>query len=139
MDEAGEVDSTSVLACGEAAEVFESIEAALNPVAVFVDVDVMGDVDLAVALRRDHGDGVHRGDPVAQVVAVIGFVGKHGVGALPIEKVGSGDDIAGLPWRDAQAQWAAKGIGEHVDLGRQTTSGTPQRLIFGPPSPFAAC
>jgi len=48
-------------------------------------------------------------------------------------------DVTNLPSRDNEAQRAAQRIGQHMDLGRQTTSRTPQRLIFGPPFQLAAC
>ena len=66
----------------------EAVEAALDPVTVFVDVAVMRDADLAVALRRDHRRGFHGGDLVAQIVAVIALVGQHGLGPLAFEQVG---------------------------------------------------
>ncbi|GBQ54663.1 hypothetical protein AA0243_0684 [Novacetimonas hansenii NRIC 0243] len=48
-------------------------------------------------------------------------------------------DIANLPSCNNEAQRVARHIGQHVDFGCQTTSGTPQRLILAPPFPFAAC
>ena len=50
MYEAGEVDSSAVVAGCEATEVFEAVEAAFDAVSVLVDVDVVGDEDLAVTL-----------------------------------------------------------------------------------------
>jgi hypothetical protein len=44
-----------------------------------------------------------------------------------------------LASRDPKAQRPSERIGQHMDLGRQSTSGTPQRLILGPPFPVAAC
>ena len=38
MDEAREVDGAAVVACCEATDVLEAVEAALDPVVVFVDV-----------------------------------------------------------------------------------------------------
>jgi|MedtruStandDraft_1076414.scaffolds.fasta_scaffold38922_2 hypothetical protein len=50
MDEAVKVDGSSIVACGEAAEMLEAIEAAFNAVAVFVGVGVVRDEQLARAV-----------------------------------------------------------------------------------------
>jgi hypothetical protein len=41
-------------------------------------------------------------------------------------------EIAGLTWREDEAQRSAKRIGQQMDFGCQSSSGTPQSLIFGP-------
>nr|WP_245454324.1 hypothetical protein [Aquabacter cavernae] len=109
----------------EAADVLELVEASLDAVTVFVAGDVMRDGDLAAAVRRDYRLGAHAGDQRAQGIAAIGFIGEHGFGGHRVEQ----------GWRGG----SAKRIGEHVNLGGQPTSGTPQRLIRGPPFPVAAC
>jgi hypothetical protein len=38
-----------------------------------------------------------------------------------------------------EAQGAALRIGEDMNFGRQSSSGTPQSLILAPPFPVAAC
>jgi hypothetical protein len=48
-------------------------------------------------------------------------------------------DVADLAGRHDKAQGTPECIGQHMDLSRQSTSGTPQRLILGPPFPLAAC
>src|SRR5690606_34055927 len=57
---------------------------------------------------------------------------------LALEKIGGGGDVIGLPRRDQEPQRTPQRVAEHVDLGGQSTSGTPQRLILGPPFPVAA-
>lgn len=58
MDGAIEVDGSSVVSCGEAAEVLEAI-------AVFVGAGVVRDEHLARSVRRDHGLGLHVDDGCA--------------------------------------------------------------------------
>ena len=48
-------------------------------------------------------------------------------------------DVAPLAGGDDQAKGPAQRVSEHVDLAGQPASGTPQRLILGPPFPVAAC
>jgi hypothetical protein len=54
VDEAGEVDGSSVVAGGEAAEVLEPVEASFDAVAVLAGGGVMRDSNLAGAVGRDH-------------------------------------------------------------------------------------
>lgn len=69
MDEACEVDCAAIIACCESTEVFEAIEASLDAVAVLVDVGVVRDGDLAVALGRDHRLGLHVGDLMTETTS----------------------------------------------------------------------
>ena len=84
--------------------------------------------------RRTH----HR-ESIASGIAVIGFFGQHGLILLAFEQDGRGKDVARLAGRDQKPQRPSARIGPHVDLGGQSASGTPQRLILGPPFPLAAC
>ena len=86
-----------------------------------------------------HRLGVQASDQRAQGIAVIGFAGEHGAAGLVFEQRGRLGDIAGLAGGDDEAQGPAERIGEQVDLGRQSASGTPPCLILGPPFPPAAC
>ena len=62
MDEALEVDGSSVVSGGETAKMLEAIEASLDAVAVLVDDGVVRDDDLARAGRGDHRLGFHVAD-----------------------------------------------------------------------------
>src|SRR6187399_2518472 len=72
--------SSSVEACCEAPEVFELVEAAFDPIAVFVEVGVVRDRDLARRERWDDGEHAGIGDELAKMVAVVGFVSNYGAG-----------------------------------------------------------
>ncbi|WP_245292575.1 hypothetical protein [Rhizobium sp. 9140] len=89
MNEAGEVHGAAVVAGREATEMLEATEASLDLVAMLVNGRMVRDGDLAVTRLGDHGDGVHGCDPVAQVVAVIRFVGKNGSASLAFEQGGA--------------------------------------------------
>src|SRR5690606_32188457 len=65
VDEAEEVDGEPVVAGGEAAEVLELCEAALDAVAQPVEVAVVRDGGLARAGRGDDGLGADGVDPVS--------------------------------------------------------------------------
>lgn len=100
---------------------------------------VARDEYLPIALGRDHCRGIHCGDECPQIIAIIGFVGQHGACLQAFEQVRRNRDVAGLAGRDAKPHRATEDVSEHVDLGRQSTSGTPQRLVAAPPFPAAAC
>lgn len=76
----------------------------------------------------------------------VGSVRSGTIQSYPCRLIG-GEQTAGrsrcsvvnLTSRDNEAQRAAQRIGQHMDLGRQTTSRTSQRLIFGPPISLVAC
>jgi hypothetical protein len=118
---------------------FQPIEAPLDTVSMFVDDGIVGDDDLASAVGRDDRLGIHGLDRRPQGIAVIGFVAKYGFTCLALEKRRCLRDVTNLTGRDDEAQWTAERIGQHVDFGGQSASGTPQRLILGPPFPLAAC
>jgi hypothetical protein len=87
----------------------------------------MRDSDLAATLGGDHGLGLHVGDGLAQVVAVIGFVGEHGTSLLALQKIGSSGDVTGIARCDQKPQGTAKRVEAHVDLGGQSTSPAPAK------------
>ena len=74
-----------------------------------------------------------------KALAVVGFVSKDGFGGLAFEQDRRGCDVPGLTGGDDDTQRSAEAVCEHVDFGRQSASGAPQRLILRPPFPVAAC
>ena len=64
---------------------------------------------------------------------------KDGGAGPPLQQGFCLRDVADLTGGDDQPQGASERVGQHVDLGGQSASGTPQRLILGPPFPLAAC
>lgn len=96
---------------------FHSIEAPLDAVAIDIGEFIVRNDDLARAVSRDHGFNSHAGDRFPQGIAVIGFIGKHGIAALPLQKHWSLRNVANLTGGDDETQGPALGIGQHVDLG----------------------
>src|SRR5262245_29491512 len=125
--------SPSVEAGCEAPEVFELVEAAFDPVAVFVEVDVVRDRDLARWDGWDDGEHAGIGDELAKMVAVVGFVSNYGAALDALEQRRGGDDVVDLSAGGNEAQRPTKRIGEHVDFAGQSSSGSPQSLVLVPP------
>ena len=102
MDEAGEVDGAAIIAGCEAPEMLQAAEASFDLIAVLVEFGfVVGDEDLAVAAWTGSPPWPSsRAISLAQVVAVIGFIGEYSVGLLPFQEIGGGSDIVRLAGRD---------------------------------------
>ncbi len=81
----------------------------------------------------------HGGSLLAQSIAVIGFISKNSGSGLPFQKSFGLGAVANLSGGDDEAYRAAERVGKHMDLGGQSASGAPQRLILCPPFPLAAC
>ena len=62
MDESQEVNGAAIVACCEAAELLEAIEASLDLVSMDVEISIVGNGDLAAAGRGNDGLRSHRGD-----------------------------------------------------------------------------
>jgi len=131
--------SSSVEACCEAPEVFELVEAAFDPIAVFVEVGVVRDRDLARRERWDDGEHAGIGDELAKVVAVVGFVSKQPDDtACGCNQCWGHDDIVGVAGAQEQHPWPPLGIGQGVDFGCPSTARAADGLLERPPFAPAA-
>lgn len=73
--------------------------------------------------------------------AVIASICQHAF-CFALSEQGDGlGAIVDLPRRNDKIQRQAVFVGQQMNLGRQSTSGTPQSLVFGAPffGPVAAC
>ena len=99
----------------------------------------MRDLDFAVPFRRDDSLGIGRLDDLAQVIGVVSLVRDDAASFLALQEVGGCGDVMGFATGQDETQGPAFGIGEGMNFGGQSPSGTPQSLVFGPPFPLAAC
>jgi hypothetical protein len=133
-------DSSFAVACGEPAEVFESVEASLDAVAELVERSVVWSLHLAADPGRDNrfsADGLDGGDDGVGVVAA---VGHDDLGLATGQQRQRFGELAGLAAGESERDRFAEAVGEQVNLGAQSTSGTPQSLVFAPfLRPVAAC
>lgn len=119
---------------------FEAVEAAFDAVAELVEGAIVRSLYLAADLGRDDGfgsDGLDGGDDGVGVVATVGHDEFSRPACEQRQRFGKLPGLAaGEPKRDRLAQ----AVGEQMNLGAQTTSGTPQSLVFAPfLRPVAAC
>lgn len=115
------------------------IEAAFDAVSEFVQVGIVSSLLAAVDLRWDddrcaHGLGVLDDGP-----AVIASIRDHSL-SLAIAQQGEGFGVvAALPGREAELERLSVAVDQQMDLGRQTSSASPQSLVAPFLRPVAAC
>jgi hypothetical protein len=120
--------------------VFQAAEAAFDAIALFVELLVVLTLLFAAPSGRDDRFGAHPFDVGYDGVSVIALVGDHGLGLPLPEQLHSLRAVVDLTGGDAEVDRLAVLIGQQVDLGRQTSSGTPQSLVGAPfLRPVAAC
>ena len=134
-----EIDCPTVVSGGDAPEVFELIEEPLDLVSELIGLCIVRDLDFSVPLGRNNGLASGLFDHLPQRCGIVRLVGDNAPGVLPIQQIGGNGNIMGLATGQNEAQWPALGIRDGMDFAGQSSSGTPQSLIFGPPFPLAAC
>ena len=128
------------VACGESTKTLEFAEAAFDAIALFVEIFVVFALHLAVAFGWDHGFGSHGFNVLYDGVRVVALVGQHGHGLVLAQQLNGLGTVIYLAAGDKKIQGQAQLIGEQMNLGRQTSSGTPQSLVRAPfLRPVAAC
>jgi hypothetical protein len=137
------VAGAAIISGSEASKVFQFVEAALDAVALAIERLVVPNPSLATAVRRDHGLHAGRLDRVADGIAVVGFVGDDRIALNAAQHRLGGAALMHLAAGQSEPQRPAEGIGQQMDLGGQSSSGTPQSLVRSPflaaPLPVAAC
>jgi len=139
MDESAEMDSSSVITSSKSTPVLEAVKASFDAIALLVQFGVVGNECLSIALGRNYRQRLDLLDVLAQRIAVIGFIGQYGLSALAFEQRLGGGAVVHLCGGNTKPHRPTQCVGKHVDFCRQSASGTPQRLTFGPPFPLAAC
>ncbi len=84
--------------------------------------------------------GSHGFNALYDDVGIVSLVGKHGIGLVLAQQRDGLGAVIYLATRDKKVQGQAQFIGKQMNLGRQTSSGTPQSLVRAPFfRPVAAC
>jgi hypothetical protein len=133
FNETHEVDEQLVVSGSDAAELFELVEEAFDDVAFFVEVDVVGTLDLAVSFWRDDDLGAGLGDPVDEMVGVIALVGDGRARGDAVDKIMREGDVIALARGADQSDRIAKRIAGGVDFSAQPAARPAQALGICPP------
>jgi hypothetical protein len=140
VDEAQEALRGFVVAGGDAAGVFELVEASLDEVALPVKATVHSHAQLAGLAHRDHRHDVARLHDLSNLVRVIAAIRQQDGGlrqVVVLDEV-EAQIVRCLARRDVRPHGQACAIDAEVDLGREATSGTAKTLSRGPPLAPAA-
>ncbi len=119
----------------------EPVEASFDAVPLLVQVSIVASLHLATAAAGDDGgcsEAFDLGDDGCRVVAL---VGHHDLGLAPLEQMDGFGVLGRLTCGEPEGDRVSLAVGQQVDFGCQSTSGTPQSLVFGAPflRPVAAC
>ena len=77
MNSSQEIADEFVVSGGDAAELFETIEHALDPVAIFITLEVAFDGQLAIGLGWDDRQDAFNQQTGSHIVSVVTLVSEH--------------------------------------------------------------
>lgn len=136
MNSSQEISGELVVSGGDAAEVLEPTEAALDDISTSVGAFVEAMDDDAVGLVGDYGLGAATNDFAAKVVAVISFISEERAhGRRERQNIGRRRDIGILAWGQMQDDRPAERITQRMDFCRAAAARAADCLIVLPPFP----
>ena len=136
MNSSQEIAGELVVSGGDAPEVLEPAEAALDNISAFVGTFVEAMDDDTVGFIGDYGLGAAANDFGTKAVAIIALVGDeraHGWGER--QNIGRSSDIGILAWGQMKDDRPAERIAQRMDFCRATTARAADGLIVLPPFP----
>lgn len=135
-----EADASFAVAGGESSELLEPIEAAFDAVAEFVERPVVFALLFPADSGRDDCDGPESADGLDDLVGVIAAVRHHELGLAACQQGQRFGILCRLTGGEAEGHRLTQTVRQQVDLRTQSTSATPQSLLFAPfLRPVAAC
>ena len=105
--------------------------AALDTIPLFVEGFVVLSLQFAIAFGWDHDFGSHGFHMLDDGVRVVALVGQHGLGLARAQQRDGLRAVIHLATRNQKIQRLSQFIGQQMDLGRQTSSGTPPAHKIG--------
>lgn len=107
----------------DASPVFEPSEHVFDAMTLAIEDSVVGDMDLAIDLRRDARGNAALDECMAEPVGIIPSVGQHCFGRRQsIEEHGGALVVAGLAFGQRQANGATAAIAHGMKFGSQAAS-----------------
>ncbi len=136
MNSSEEIARELVVSGGDAAEVLEAAEAALDDVSALVGSLTEGMDDDAVGLVGNDRLSAALEDLGTQFVPVIAFVGEKGAhGRGKRQHVGRGSDVGILAGGEMKHDRPAARIAQAMDFGGAPPARAADRLVLLPPFP----
>lgn len=135
-----EVSGELVEACGDASEVFELTEEALDEIALPIEVEIDRALQLAILLSGDVGTAAVGLDEIDDGLGVIAAISDESPGRRKAFDQGFDSGLVrSLAWREYDPQRQAILVHQDVDLGAQSSTRTADGVIRAPFLPPAAC
>ena len=130
-----------LVSCGEAPEVLQFSDAAFDPAALFVHFLVVFPRLFSMRARRNYGFSFHGLlHMLHNLVRVVALVGDYYFRLAFAQQFDGYGIVAHLSGGEAELQRQSQLVDKQVNLGRQSSSGTPQSLVRAPfLRPVAAC
>lgn len=119
---------------------FEFGEAAFDAIALSVEFFIVSSLLFSVGFGGHDGNRSHGFDVVQDGLAIVTLVGEHPLGLSLAEQFDGLSAVVDLATGHEEVNRQPQFVGQQMDLGRQTSSGTPQSLVRAPfLRPVAAC
>lgn len=125
--------------CGDSSVQFQFAKTSFDQVPLSVELLVVPDPALPVALGRD--DGLHFPllKPTTNLVGIVALVRNQALGTLVLQQRGCTLTIGLFSSGEQQPQGPSQPVAQQMNLSRQSSSGSPQSLVGRPLFPAAAC
>src|SRR6185312_10609707 len=125
-----------LVACGDAPELLESAEEALDEVAVFIEVTIIGTLSQTMTARRNHRLCASSFNGVDERIGIVALVSDDALRLNPLDEGRRFGHVGHLPGGQTQAQGIAQGFDRRMNFSAQPTPATSDGLIacfFGAP------
>jgi hypothetical protein len=127
-----------VVAGGDPAKVFQSVDESFHYVPEFVEFGIMPSISVAFAGGNDWTGSLGT-DRSAKRIAVISFVGDDVLSSDSTHQCLGFIHVMALTAGQAKVYRPAITVDGDMNFGAEAPAGPPQRLSFLPPFPPAAC
>ena len=132
MQSREEIACSFFVAGRDAAELFDEIEEALDEIAFGVEGEVAIERDLAIRFWRDDRLDGPDFEALNEAVGVVAFVAEEGLGLHFSRECFSLGDVVDLAAGEAERQWVAQGVDDHMDLGGRAAARAAYGLVETP-------
>jgi len=124
--------------CNTAVEL-EFAETAFDEITLRIELFVVPVLVFAGAFGWNNRLHLFDSDERSNLVGIIAFIGNHRLGRVSGQQRWGALAISLLPSGQQQAQRPSQRIAKHMNLGSQSSTGSPQSLLTRPLFPVAAC
>ncbi len=111
----------------------ELVEASFDEVSRLVSLEVIRDEPLSGGIAGNDSLGSHICNELAQSIGIISLVSENLARRKSVEKSRCLSDVTTLTGGEDHLERSSLAVRGYVDLGGQSTSGTPPKPDFGPP------